>query len=82
MAIQKLNPVKSSYVKGEAYDEAKQELTLEFPGNKIFTYSGISKETYDNFIGSESKGKFFHSELKGKFDAKPFNTTPEPDEQA
>lgn len=43
-------------------------LAVKFKSDeKIFTYAGVSREVFDEFLNTESKGKYFAENIKGKF---------------
>lgn len=60
----------SSNVKTIAYDEAKQTIYVNFKNNdNIYAWPNCTKEEFNQFMNSESKGKFVHHYLevyKGK----------------
>ena len=60
----------SSNVKSIAYDETKQVIYVNFIKNdNIYAWLNCTKEEFNQFINSESKGKFVHHYLeiyKGK----------------
>lgn len=61
----KLKPIKSSNIKAIGYDGKKRTLYLQFTyKSKVFSYSPFSREQFQRFSKSESKGKIFHSEIK------------------
>jgi hypothetical protein len=67
-------PVKSSNIASVGYDPATRELEVEFKGGKgkpgsgpVYRYADVPQETYDQFMGHDSKGAFHHGHIKGKF---------------
>lgn len=51
----------SSNVKSIAYDEAKQTIYVNFIKNdNIYAWTNCTKEEFNQFMNSESKGKFVH----------------------
>lgn len=56
------------------YSSKEQELILEFKAKDsiagpLYRFEGITKEMFDAFLASESKGKFFHANIRNKFPA-------------
>jgi hypothetical protein len=67
-------PVTSSNIASVGYDPATRELEVEFKGGKgklgtgpVYRYADVPQETYDAFMGHDSKGAFHHASIKGKF---------------
>lgn len=56
----------SSNIAGATYDEAARMLEIEFNDGDTWNYSGVSRETWDAFKSSPSKGSFFHRAIKGR----------------
>ena len=59
--------VKSSYIDGVAYDEAKKELQVKFTNGTIYKYFVVPESAYVSLLLAESTGKFFAKEIKGVF---------------
>lgn len=59
--------VRSSMFISVGYDESTQTLEIEFKNGDVWQYSGVSIETYNAMMQSESNGKYFLSNIKGKY---------------
>jgi hypothetical protein len=59
--------VESSFIKSIGYDEALMVLQIEFKEGDVRDYKGVSKELYERFMKSESKGKFYLKNIRKKF---------------
>lgn len=62
-------PVESSTIKSVGYDAKKSILEIEFKKrdgsfSAIWQYSPISKDVYEEFVGSSSLGVYFHENIK------------------
>ena len=68
ISIVEMNEVKSSNISSIGWN--KNILRVEFNKGGVWDYSGVSKEIYEDFLNSESKGKFFLQKIRNKFKAK------------
>lgn len=59
--------VDSSAIAAIGYDEDSCTLLVEFIKSGSYHYEGVSLETYEVFLGAESKGRFFQQNVKGRF---------------
>lgn len=74
-----LIPVISSNIKAIGFQEHNHEeaddyydkLFIQFSHGKIYSYLGVSKETFNKFLESESKGSFFYQKIYGKYQTFP-----------
>ena len=60
-------PVLSKNIASVSYDDANEILEISFVSGRTYSYSNVSRETYDAFMQHPSKGYFFHHVIKGKF---------------
>jgi hypothetical protein len=51
-------PVNSSALNSYAYDADAGELTIERPNGTLYTYSPVTRATYEEFVAAESKGRY------------------------
>lgn len=61
--------VQSGMLASVDYNEAEQELIVEFNNGGEYKYSGVPKETYEALINAESVGKYFIANIKSSFPA-------------
>lgn len=60
----KRTPIKnSSNVASIGYNKTKEILEVEFKGNKVYQYYGVTLEEYNDLMSSESKGKYLNSHI-------------------
>jgi len=57
----------SALLKSTEYNSETQELVIEFNNGKKYMYKEFTQESYDAFVGAESKGKYFLSEMRPKY---------------
>jgi hypothetical protein len=65
--------VVSSNIGAVGYDGTNQILEVQFTSGKVYQYSGVPKEIYENMLQAESKGRYFASNIRntgGKYPAK------------
>ena len=62
--IPPLTPVKSSNISAIGHDGSR--LFIRFNGGGIYSYKGVSPDTYKAGLEAESVGKWFRSEISGK----------------
>lgn len=55
-------PVKSSQIKGIHHENGT--LYIKFKNGKIYSYSPVNKDGFEEFKNSDSLGKYFHSHIK------------------
>lgn len=55
-----MTPVNSSCVNSIGYDEATQELRVEFREGEVYSYPNTSKMLYEELMKSPSKGQFLN----------------------
>ncbi len=54
----------SSLIKKTEYSPVENKLIIQFSNDKRYEYENFSKEEYDDFFTSESKGKYFLTKIK------------------
>lgn len=59
--------VRSSFIKGAAYNENRQLLRLTI-GDKWYYYYGVTKQKMARFKKSPSKGEYFVNHIKGQYE--------------
>lgn len=59
--------VVSSNINGVAYDKEARQMYVEFSGGLKYKYSGMSPDTYEDFLDAPSKGEFFAQNIKGQY---------------
>lgn len=57
---------KSSNILATTYFPKKELLFISFRRGKVYSYSNISEEKYQNFKNAESQGEFFIKEIRNK----------------
>ena len=71
-------PVKSSQIKKVGYVAEDRTLYVEFNNKRLYSYSPVTQEQYNEFKNSESIGKYFHKNLKMNSTLKIRPVTPDP----
>lgn len=61
-------PSGSSNVNGYSYDPETQALTVEFHGNRKYTYHAVSADKAASFRDAKSQGTFVNEQLADKHD--------------
>jgi hypothetical protein len=59
--IYKYEFTNSSMLSSCEYDSDTEELSVEFSNGRIYTYTGVDKNIYDEMINNKSAGKYFNS---------------------
>ena len=65
-----LTPVESSNIKAVGYDDATEELTVEFHNGSQYRYSQVDREVFEQLVKAPSVGGYFSLNVKGIFDFK------------
>ena len=55
---------KSALITSTTYDPISKNLTVVFNNGKVYEYREFSKESYQEFLEAESKGKHFLSKIR------------------
>lgn len=58
--------VNSSNINAICYEG--NDLLVEYKSGTKYRYKGVPKNTYDDFMNAESKGRFMNESVKGKFE--------------
>ena len=59
--------VDSSNVEAIGYDEATQELHIQFVGGAYYVYYGVPPEIYEDLMAAASKGSYLNRCVKGVY---------------
>lgn len=57
----------STLIHSYGYDEKTLDLDIRFKSGPTWRYSGVSRETFLDFLRSGSKGKYLNANIKGKY---------------
>ncbi len=57
-------PVESSNIEAIRYDAIEQKLFVRFKTGRLYSYQGVSKDIFDEFMAAESKGRYFVQHIK------------------
>ena len=63
-----MTPVVSSQIKSAGYDYEEQKLYVEFKNGKVYQYSNVPENIYDNLIKAPSPGSYFNTAIRGIYD--------------
>ena len=63
-----MTPVTSSLLKAVGYDEAQEELHVEFHKGGEYVYQGVPQAIAMSFERSPSVGRYFLNNIKGKYE--------------
>lgn len=55
----------SSLISAYGYDEATEELRIEFKSGGTYSYANVPRHVFDDMCSAESVGKFFLRRIKG-----------------
>lgn len=59
--------VDSSNVESIGYDDATQELHVQFSGGAIYVYYEVPRQIFDDLVSAPSKGSFLNREVKSVY---------------
>lgn len=65
-----MTPVSSSNIAAVGYDEATQELFIEFNTGVTYGYSHVPEEIYQGILDAASPGSFFHDAVRNSYRAR------------
>lgn len=57
--------IESSNIESVAHQD--ETMIVEFKNGGVYEYQRVSKETFQSFLDSKSKGKYFHRYIRGAF---------------
>ena len=57
MEIQKVD---SSFIDAIGFDSKKKRIAVYIGGSSLYAYKNCTKEQFEDFCNSDSKGKYFH----------------------
>ena len=60
--------VDSSNVEAIGYDEAAQELHVQFLSGGTYVYHGVPQDVYDDLMAAPSKGSYLNRMIKGNYE--------------
>jgi len=62
-----MEPAQSGMIAKHGYIPESRTMVTEFNNGKVYQYTGVPKEIYDNFRNAESQGSFFAQQIKGRY---------------
>ena len=62
--------VVSSNIDAVGFDEATNTLTVRFHTGKVYEYSGVAREYFEQMLNSESVGQYFHRRIRSNFECR------------
>ena len=65
-----LEPVISSNISAVGHDEDSQTLVVEFLSGDVWSYSGVSRDTFLSLRDAASVGGFFARNIKNQYPAR------------
>lgn len=60
-------PVVSSNINAIGYDDNSSTLRISFNDGSQYDYYSVTRDVFEAFRDSDSKGKFLHQNIKGKY---------------
>ena len=69
-------PVNSTMAAAIGYDPEQQILQVEFATGKIYQYTDVEEETWDNFCEADSIGRFYNYQIKGHYNSRCLDDSP------
>jgi hypothetical protein len=60
----------SSTIRSISHQSETNTLLVEFKSGGTYEYSGVDKETFNEFVSQSSVGSYFHKTIKGKYEAR------------
>lgn len=58
----------SSHVSSIKYDGDAKEVSVQFHGGDIYRYKNVPENVWNEFLGSDSKGRFIHVILTRQYE--------------
>jgi KTSC domain-containing protein len=62
-----MDPVTSGQISKIGYHPDSQTAVIQFANGRVYQYSGVPQEMYDNMKNAESVGSFFAQNIKGRY---------------
>ena len=62
-----MEPVTSGQISKIGYHPDSQTAVIQFANGRVYQYSGVPQEMYDNMKNAESVGSFFAQNIKGRY---------------
>lgn len=59
--------VSSTNISKIGYDEVLSELSVVFNNGRTYTYLGVPRNVYQEFLSASSKGSFVHTRLRNRY---------------
>jgi hypothetical protein len=59
--------VTSSAISSIGYDEDTKVLEVTFRSGSSYTFGGVPKSVFDDFVGAGSKGAYFNANIKDNY---------------
>lgn len=59
-----MQPVGSSNIEAIGYDDWEHRLTVKFKSGLVYSYQAVEKDTYDELMNAESKGRYFAQNIR------------------
>lgn len=59
--------VESTTLATVEYDEAREQLQLEFCSRAVYLYFGVPPTVYEALLSAPSKGRYFNQTIRGWF---------------
>jgi hypothetical protein len=72
-----MEPVASGQISKIGYHPESQTAVIQFSNGKVYQYSGVPPEMYNNLRNSESVGSFFAQNIKGRYSTAFRGTVPQ-----
>lgn len=60
--------VTSSNVARVGYDKEAGRLYVQFKGNRVYAYSGVSEKTFHSVVSAKSVGGYFNEHIKDHYE--------------
>jgi KTSC domain len=64
-----VNPVEvqSTVIESVSFDPCKRTLWVRFRNGSLYSYFGVSTDTYTDLLNADSKGTFFNRHIRGSY---------------
>lgn len=59
--------VESSMISAVGYDPSHRLLEIEFTSGRVYQYSDVPKDVFDDLMSADSKGRFFLGYIEGVY---------------